>query len=363
MATDELATTYPAAVPDGPRSPVTTPNVTTPREDLISVILGALLVGGALTDAWAHTNRLSTLESFFTPWHALLYGGFGATALWTFAVAYRRRALAPRWWRDAWPAGYEIGALGVVIFMASGVGDMIWHTLLGIEAGLDAALSPTHIGITVGATLILTSALRSWWANGSAPDRAVSGIVSLALGTTFGGLLLENASALLSSAPTQVYDHVYLSPSHLAAVLGMSKYLFTTTVIVVPVLLAHRRRATFGTTTAVVGFSALFLMTQVEWPRVPAIAAVGAVAGAAVADLVLVRLDARRGADAPLRLPIAGAVIAACVWSGHLLGLQLADALRWPIELWAGAVVLTSALSAVLGGLAARPLPPVTAAS
>ena len=45
--------------------------VTTPAEDAVTATLGTLLVGGSLTDAWAHTNIINELESFFTPWHAL----------------------------------------------------------------------------------------------------------------------------------------------------------------------------------------------------------------------------------------------------------------------------------------------------
>src|SRR6266487_5419050 len=58
----ELVTTEPPAVTV----------VTTPAEDAVTATLGALLVGGSLADAWAHTNILNELESFFTPWHALL---------------------------------------------------------------------------------------------------------------------------------------------------------------------------------------------------------------------------------------------------------------------------------------------------
>src|SRR6266536_2878593 len=77
----ELVTTEPPAVTV----------VTTPAEDAVTATLGALLVGGSLADAWAHTNILNELESFFTPWHALLYGGFTASAAWTYWLAYRRR--------------------------------------------------------------------------------------------------------------------------------------------------------------------------------------------------------------------------------------------------------------------------------
>src|SRR5205814_6321490 len=140
----------------------------TPREDAVTALLGTVMMLGVLSDAWAHNNIIKTLESFFTPWHALLYAGFAATGAWTFLIAFRRRHLAPEWWRDGWPAGYRLGAVGVVIFLLSGGADMVWHTIFGIEANLAAGLSPSHLSLAIGASLLLTSPLRSWWASGAA---------------------------------------------------------------------------------------------------------------------------------------------------------------------------------------------------
>ncbi len=332
-----------------------TARVTSRFEDLITAVLGTCMVGGLLTDAWAHTNIVNQLESFFTPWHAMLYGGFAATAAWTFWLGFRRRHGVPRWWRNAWPAGYAVGALGAALFLVAGFGDMIWHQVLGIEATLDAALSPTHLVLATGATLLLTSPLRSWWANGAGRDRAATGVWSLAIALPVALVLVGFSSVLQSLAPTHTYDHVMNSPSHFEAAFGLAKYVLMTAFFVTALLLVHRRRATFGAGLAIVGAQSLFQMVQMEVPKTLTIAAIGATIGAGVADLVLVRLDAVRGPDAPLRLPIAGAVFAALTWTGHLLGLRLADDLRWSIELWAGAVVLTAILGFVLGGLAATP--------
>ena len=329
-------------------------NVTSPREDAVTAFLGALLVGGVLTDAWAHTNRLATIESFFTPWHAMLYTGFTATAGWTVWLAYRRRATA-RWWRDAWPAGYAVGALGAAMFAVGGVGDMLWHTIFGIEVGLDAALSPSHLMIDLGAVLLLTSPMRSWWSTAEGGLRAGAGVVSMALGATMAAVLLLNVSPFVRPAPTEPYVPGLSNAEHLTAVRGLGSYLITTVLLVVPFLLAHRRRATFGAATVLVAFVSAFVIITFDLPRVETTAAVAAVVGAALADLAVVRLDAVRGIDAPLRLPIAGAVVAALVWSGHLLGLHLAAGVAWPPELWAGTIVLASLLAALLGGLASRP--------
>lgn len=90
-----------------------------------------------------------------------------------------------------------------------------------------------------------------------------------------------------------------------------------------------------------------------ELPGTRTGAALGAIAGAVLADLALARLDAVRGVGAVMRLPIAGGLFAALVWTGHLLGMHLASGgLRWSAELISGSVVFAAAIGVVLGFLA-----------
>ena len=49
------------------------------RDDLVTTALSGWVVAGMVLDAWAHQN-VSQLETFFTPWHAVLYTGFMAMA-------------------------------------------------------------------------------------------------------------------------------------------------------------------------------------------------------------------------------------------------------------------------------------------
>jgi hypothetical protein len=334
--------------------------VATPREDLVTVVLGACFVGGAMSDGWAHTNILDTIEGFFTPWHALLYFGFAATGAWIFFLAYRRRARHPYWWRDAWPSGYRVGAIGTLLFLAGGLADMVWHETLGVEVGLNAAFSPSHMLLDIGALLMLSSPLRSWWANGAGGGlRAGTGVASVALTAMGATILLTHSNAFTTARPTQPYEAVDGTDlgrlEHVLAVQGVDAYLVTTLLLAIPLLMVHRRRAAPGAAAAVVGGVALFILVMHEFPGTQVAGALGALVGAAVADVILERLDAARGTDAPLRLPIAGAVFAATVWSGNLLGLHLAEGIRWPIEMWTGLVVLCAALGALLGGLLARP--------
>jgi hypothetical protein len=363
--TDTLTAPAPAA-PAAPAAPVEPPRAepgarpATVREDVVSALLSACMVAGILSDGWAHVHLPDTLEGFFTPWHGLLYAGFVGTAAWTLWVAYQRRDTAPRWWRDGWPTGYRLGAIGVLVFLAGGLGDMVWHETLGVEVGLNAAFSPSHLLIGIGGALLVTSPLRSWWATGSGGGaRAAAAIGSLALAGTVGTPLLNHSLAFAGIGATVPYDPAVSGPARFEAVAAVDAYLVSTLLLVIPLLLVHRRRRTAGTATAVYAGPAVFIIVMFGFPSPATAAATAGLLGAAAVDVALARLDAVRGPHAPLRLPIAGALFPAVVWAAHLLGLQLAEGVRWPIEMWTGTVVLTAVTGALLGMLAARPAPRV----
>ena len=123
--------------------------------------LCAWLLGGLYLDGWAH-NHKSELETFFTPWHAVLYSGFAASAGLVFATFAMnvRRGFA---WRSALPPGYMLSLAGAIIFLVGGLGDMVWHIIFGVEEDVDALLSPTHLALALGGTLLLSGPLRSAW--------------------------------------------------------------------------------------------------------------------------------------------------------------------------------------------------------
>jgi hypothetical protein len=101
-------------------------------------------------------------NTFFTPWHAVLYAGLAVSALFLTGtlILNRRKGYA---WREALPAGYGYSLLGGIVFGVGGVLDMIWHILLGFEVNVEALLSPTHIMLALGGVLIVTGPLRAAW--------------------------------------------------------------------------------------------------------------------------------------------------------------------------------------------------------
>src|SRR5260370_31896356 len=144
------------------------------RFDWIMDVVSVWWLGGLFIDGWAHSN-IPQLETFFTPWHAVLYSGYLAVTFTLLVkillnlrqsalnaggsmpslVALVRESLPDHRWLQAIPNGYELSVLGVAIFGVSGIGDLTWHLILGIERSTEALLSPTHLGLALGIGLAL----------------------------------------------------------------------------------------------------------------------------------------------------------------------------------------------------------------
>src|SRR5919106_2065051 len=124
------------------------------RFDWTLCLLCAWLLSGAFLDGWAHLH-FPELETFFTPWHGVLYSG--VLALVSFMVWALARNLKEgySWWH-ALPAGYELSLLGGMIYLAVGPSDLLWHRFFGTEASLEGMLSPTHLAGGLGSFLIVS---------------------------------------------------------------------------------------------------------------------------------------------------------------------------------------------------------------
>ncbi|MGH2688223.1 MAG: hypothetical protein ACRDKW_05385, partial [Actinomycetota bacterium] len=118
-----------------------------------AVLVSSLLVAGLYVDLWAHSHGRVD-QSFFTPWHAMLYGGYTVAAAYLALATLRgRRRGLPL--RRSLPDGYGLSLVGAAIFALAGAGDMAWHMAFGIEMGVDALFSPSHLALAAGGTLIV----------------------------------------------------------------------------------------------------------------------------------------------------------------------------------------------------------------
>jgi hypothetical protein len=117
-------------------------------------------VVGIYVDGYFHVHDPS-LESFFTPWHAILYSGYALTTLILLAWTIWNRQ---KTFRTSIPAGHGLSLIGAFVFLLGGVGDMVWHIVFGVEADIDALLSPTHLMLALGAALVFSGGARHFWA-------------------------------------------------------------------------------------------------------------------------------------------------------------------------------------------------------
>lgn len=121
---------------------------------------------------------------------------------------------------------------------------MAWHVVFGVEVGLEALLSPTHLVLLTGGFLLLTAAARSTWSRtgaGQSDDRLraepvsarlrsqLPAVVSLSLATALVAFFLLYASAFTSGAPSMRYGEIPEgAPGHeaseLPAVLGLAAF-------------------------------------------------------------------------------------------------------------------------------------------
>jgi len=126
--------------------------LSTPAFDWIYLILILLVEVGFALDAWSH-GTYGPDQSVLSEYHLLMYGAVAVlSAYLTYIGANQLRQGAS--WRNALPAGFGIGYVGLLAFGISGVVDLIGHALFGFEAGVEARMSPSHLGLFVGLTLL-----------------------------------------------------------------------------------------------------------------------------------------------------------------------------------------------------------------
>jgi hypothetical protein len=330
---------------------------TSTGQDLVTAAFGAWLIIGLFTDGWAHLN-LPGLETFFTPWHGVLYSGFAAGAGWVglLALRGRRRGLP---WRSTLPLGYRLAAGGVLLFGLGGLGDMAWHVAFGVETGIDALVSPTHLVLLTGGALVLTTPLRAGWArpidpHGPALRSEFPAVMSLALVTALAAFFLLYASVFTRPAAAGELTRIPEgAPGHdaaeLPAVAGLAGYLVTTVLLVAPLLLAQRvGRRPPGAVLLVVGVVSWLSAAVAGFEEYGVVAAFAVSVAAAAVELVLRAVDKTQSSDA-LRLVVLAATVPALLWPAQLVAVALTEGVRWPVELWSGVVGLSVLVAVSLG--------------
>jgi hypothetical protein len=297
------------------------------RDEAVYMLCGLWMITGLYIDGWAH--QANKPETFFTPWHLVLYSGFGAAVVYSGLVALResRTGVASVLGDD------RLTSLGVVLFVAGAVGDFVWHELFGIEVDLEALISPTHLLLMIGGLLMVTMPFRTM--TDAEPDDLQTTVVRSASGFLALGVVAFFLMYLMPWGEAEAFLEPYrpgTDGSDLEVAFGMAMVIVSTALFLgAALLLASRERLLPGTAT--VGLTAVaFAQSGLEgWDNVLA------VLGATAAGVVIEALVAR---GVPLR--IVGAAGGAALWSGVFALLHAQHGVEWSPSLWTGAVVFAA---------------------
>lgn len=297
-----------------------------------TTLFSSWVVLGLFVDGWAH--NAGKPETFWTPWHGLLYSGFVAAAA-SFVIERRRQ-------RTTIPTD-RLTMTGFLLFGAAGLGDAAWHTAFGIEEDVAALLSPTHLLLMLGGLLLITGPLRGDDTDPHASTRgwrtALPELVAVTLTVAVVAFFLQFLSAFHAMGDERFGP----GATETGQLLGVASLLATNVVLLAGVawIVARRERFPTGAITLFLGATALLLAGLDGLQHVRLVAA--AVAAGAVADVLAHRGSGSRTVllATPATLWLAWFAIRHATWG-----------LGWPAEYWTGVTVL-----AVLTGWGLHLLP------
>lgn len=326
------------------------------------------LVVGVYFDGWAHIRELP--ESFFSPWHAIIYSGFGlvAIALACAAAIGRRRKQA---WRHALPAGYGLSFIGVGVFMLAGAGDFLWHAAFGIEADIEALYSPPHLLLATGGALIATGPLRSAW---KATRVTRSGLWRAVLAAT---LLLSMFTFFTAESHPFVHPWAWskfepralgpaalalppmpaggVGPRELAQTIGVSSFLIQSSILMGLALLLIRRWGRgmpFGWITFMIALNAVGVSIFHSTPWTIPVAVVGGLLGDCLYRWLMPT------APSLGRLRIWSASVPAILYAIYFVALFVQGGVWWAPHLWVGAIAIAGLAGWLVSYLVVPPAVP-----
>lgn len=317
--------------------------------DWVMAMLSAMFVGGLFLDGWAHTHGRVD-QSFFTPWHAVFYAGYAAVAS-ALGVSLLRNHARGYPWRRVLPPGYELSFLGALVFAVGGAGDLIWHTLFGIEAGVEAFLSPTHLALGLGLGLVATGPVRSVWQRPEIVSGwAAQGPMLLAATTTLSVLTFFSEYAHPVVYPAAGAGH----PSGGAEGFGVASILLQTVVLMGTILLVVRvGTLPAGALTLMVTLNAAAMGFVTFQGAYPVALVIAAVAAGVLADLLRARLRPMAGRPAAWRL--FAFVVPAVFYFCYFVALIVTEGIAWSVHLWTGSIMLAGLTGWLLSYLVLPP--------
>jgi hypothetical protein len=320
------------------------------RLDWLVTLLGCWTVGGIFLDGWAHQHG-KVDSSFFTIWHGLLYSGYLAlTGVLFIALLINHRAGYS--WQKALPVGYNLSVVGALVFGVGGLGDMVWHTLLGIEVNTEALLSPTHLLLALGIALLASGPFRAAWLRlgTGAPGwkkllpALLSFLMIYAIFNFFTQFAHPFVDFFADISTDESFSFTITGGSDLS--LGVAGILLQSALMMGFVLfLLHRWSLPFGTLTLILtANAALMSLFKDRFYLIPAALLTGL-----IADALLVQFQPSVKKLLALRWFAFGVPVV--LYSLVFLELGIFGSVAWSVPLWAGSIFLAGVVGLMLSYL------------
>ncbi len=325
------------------------------RFDLIALALAAWVLLGGYVDGIAHVNG-ATDDTFFTPFHLLLYTGMLAKGLF-LAGTQLRNINRGHSWLQALPRGYLTSLVGVALMASGGFLDFLWHTAFGIESNIEASVSPPHLLLALSTLVFMSGPLRALWARAEVQRgwaQLFPAIASALLVYSIFSLFTQFAHAIswtqlftADGAPGGlfIWDHA------MTAMVIVPTLLMSATLL----LLLRRWALPFGAVSfLLLGNSTLmYLLRSADYGGANWLVLLAALSAGLAGDLLLRRLQRPRISAGALRL--FAFAVPFSYFVAFFVILQLSDGIWWSIHMWTGVSVLAGAFGLGLSYVAVPP--------
>jgi hypothetical protein len=327
------------------------------RFDALIVVLTYWFVIGFYVDGGAHL-RGQVDDTFFTPWHTILYSGALAVGM-ALGITQIRNMSKGHTLLRALPFGYFPALVGIGIFAVGGVFDFAWHSLFGFEAGMETLLSPAHLLLATGSFLFISAPLRAAWGREGTATWRTHFPAILSLAAIFSQLTFFTQYANFASRPQTLIDLPASGDNFFFSLYGVMSLLIPSILGISVLLLALRRwTLPFGAVTLMWSINtAMMILLRLPFVSgvLPALMVVPL--GGLLADFLLWRF--RPSTNRPTALRWFAFSVPFITSLMYLLILNtFGSGLWWQIHMWLGAPFLAGIAGLFLSFLVAPPAMP-----
>ncbi len=301
------------------------------------------ILAGLFLDGWAHTNIPETIDSFFTPWHAVLYSGLAASIA-VLGIPYLSNLRKGYALLRSLPPVYMRSLLGAVIFVVAANLDFIWHSVFGFESGVEALLSPSHLSLAVGGVLMISGPLRMAWEKPRSMEDRMPWQALLSLFAVMGVFTFFAEFSNAFAHPSLVVGQAPAGDTYVWDTALASYELIPTMLLMSFILMAILRwKLPLGSLTLLIAGNALlmFLMTlsysEQYWPVL-----IAALLGGILADVLFNLLQPSRDRVRALRW--FSFLVPVILFLLYFLSLILTHGIWWNSNMWLGVSFLSGVI-------------------